>query len=106
MKYFTDQKSVSLITRITGYVGNLSQSSAITTVTSCYLRPLSEVESSNNGFQFGTAFNAIFEPEDDVRELDKITIEGVVYTVKGVALHDRGIFTQYLKALIFKPEAQ
>lgn len=106
MLYFTTQKAVSLITRITGYVGNLSQSSAITTVTSCYLRPLSEVESSNNGFQYGHAFNAIFEPDADVIENDKITIEGTVYTVKGVALHDRGTFTQYKKALIFKPETQ
>lgn len=104
MRTFTGQKTVSAITRITGYVGNLSASTTITTVTSCYLRPLSEVESSNNGYQYGTAFNAIFEPEDDVREQDKITIEGVQYTVKGVALHDRGFATRYLKALIFKPQ--
>ena len=105
MLYFTGQRAVTGITRITGYVGNLSQSTSITTVTSCYLRPLSETESSNNGFQYGHAFNAIFEPEADVREQDKITIAGVEYTVKGVALHDRGTFTQYLKALVFKPQS-
>jgi len=104
MLYFTTQKAVSTISRLNGYVGNLSQSSAITTVTSCYLRPLSEVESSNNGFQYGIAFQAIFEPDADVQEQDRITIEGTTYTVKGVALHDRGTHTQYLKALIFKPE--
>ena len=105
MLFFTGQKSVSLITRLNGYVANLSQSSAITTVTSCYLRPLSEVESSNNGFQYGIAFQAIFEADADVQEQDQITIEGTIYTVKGVALHDRGFATQYLKAIIFKPEA-
>ena len=102
---FTGQKAVSSITRISGYVGNLSSSTTITTVTSCYLRPLSEIESTNNGYQYGIAFNAIFEPEADVKEQDKITIEGIEYTVKGVALHDRGVFTSYLTALIIKPQS-
>lgn len=101
---FTGQKTVSAISRISGYVAGLSASSAITTVTSCYLRPLSEVESAANGYQYGIAFNAIFEVDADVEEQDKITIEGVQYTVKGIAVHDRGTFTQYRKALIVKPE--
>ena len=104
MLYFTGQKTVSAINRISGYVAGLSSGTTITTVTSCYLRPLSEVESTQNGYQYGIAFNAIFESNADVREQDKITIEGVQYTVKGVALHDRGMNTQYLKALIVKPQ--
>jgi hypothetical protein len=104
MKTFTSQKSVSSVTRLTGYVGNISQSTTITTITSCYLRPLSETESSNNGYQYGVAFNAIFEVGTDIRQQDKITIEGVEYLVKGTISHDRGFGTQYVKALMVKPE--
>lgn len=104
MLTFTTEKVVNQITRLSGYTGNLSHSTTITSVTSCYLRPLSEIESSNNGFQYGIAHNAIFEVDADVIEGDKITIEGIEYTVKGVATHDRGFGTQYKKALIIKPE--
>lgn len=103
MRTFTSQTTISSITRITGYVGNLSQSTTITGV-SCYLRPLSEVESATNGFQYGWAYNAIFETDVDIREQDKVTIGGVVYLVKGVARHNRGIMTGYIRALIVKPE--
>lgn len=105
MLRFTKDKTVSAIARITGYVGNLAQSTTITTVTSCYLRPLSETESSDNGYLYGVAYMAIFEVTDDVRQQDKITINGTQYLVKGTALHDRGYRTQYLKAIITKPEA-
>lgn len=104
MLKFTTQKSVSSVTRITGYVGNLSSSTTITSITSCYLRPLSETESSANGYQFGIAFNAIFETGTDIRQQDKITIEGTEYLVQGVADHDRGFGTKYVKALLVKPE--
>jgi len=101
---FTKQKTITSISRVIGYVGNLSQSTTVSSVKSCYLRPLSEIESSTNGFQYGTSFNAIFEIADDIREGDKITIGGVVYLTQGVATHDRGFRTQYKKALITKPQ--
>lgn len=104
MLRFTQQKSVSSVKRITGYVSGLSQSTTITTITSCYLRPLSEVESSANGYQYGTAFNAIFETGTDIRQQDKITIDGTEYLVQGVTNHDRGFATKYVRALIYKPE--
>jgi hypothetical protein len=104
MLSFTTQKTVNSVSRITGYVGNLSQSTTITSITSCYLRPLSETESSANGYQYGIAFNAIFEDGTDIRQQDKITIEGVQYLVQGTANHDRGKGTRYVKALLIKPE--
>jgi hypothetical protein len=104
MQTFSSQQPVSSVTRITGYTSGISQSTTVTSITSCYLRPLSEVESSNNGFQFGTVFNAIFEVGTDIREQDKITIAGTTYTVKGVANHNRGFNTGYVKALIIKPQ--
>jgi hypothetical protein len=103
MLTFTTEKTISSIERMGAYVAGLSTSTTIAGGT-CYLRPLSEVESANNGFQYGVAFNAIFEVDFDVRQQDKITIDGTVYTVKGVATHDRGYNTQYRKALIVKPE--
>jgi hypothetical protein len=104
MRTFTNNSTVSSVTRLTGYVGNLSQSTTITTITSCYLRPLSETESSANGYQYGIAFNAIFEVGTDIRQQDKITIDSVEYLVKGTANHNRGFGTQYVKALLVKPE--
>lgn len=104
MRFFTNQKAVSAVTRITGYVSGISQSTTITDITSCYLRPLSETESSANGYQYGVAFNAIFETGTDIRQQDKITIEGVQYLVQGTSVHDRGFNTRYVKALIVKPE--
>lgn len=104
MLTFTKNKTVSSVTRMTGYVGNISTSTTITSITSCYLRPLSEVESSANGYQFGVAFNAIFENGTDIRQQDKITIEGTQYLVQGVSNHDRGFATKYVKALLVKPE--
>jgi hypothetical protein len=104
MLRFTTEKTVSSVSRITGYVGNLSQSTTITSITSCYLRPLSETEASANGYQYGLAFSAIFETGTDVRQQDKITIESVTYLVQGVANHDRGFGTRYVKALLVKPE--
>jgi hypothetical protein len=102
---FTTQKNITAHTRISGYVGNLSQSTTVTTgPASCYLRPLSEIESSNNGFQYGVAHNAIFEVGEDIQEQDKITIDGTEFTVKGVIDHSRGYATGYIKALIIKPQ--
>lgn len=104
MRTFTNNKVVTSVSRLTGYVGNLSQSTTITTITSCYLRPLSEVESSANGYQYGTAFNAIFEIGTDIRQQDKILIEGVNYLVQGTSNHDRGFGTKYVKAVLTRPE--
>lgn len=104
MYRFTNQKTITSVTRIGSYVSGLSQSTTVTGITSCYLRPLSEIESSSNGFQYGIAFNAIFETGTDIREQDKLTIDSVEYTVKGVSNHDRGFNAKYVKALITKPE--
>lgn len=104
MKTFTSQKTISSISRITGYVSGISTSTTITTITSCYLRPLSETEASANGYQYGLAFSAIFEPDTDIRQQDKITIDSVQYLVQGTVNHDRGFGTKYVKALLVKPE--
>ena len=105
MKIFTDQSLITGHTRLGTYVGGLSSSTTVTTgPKSCYLRPLSEIESSNNGFQYGVAHNAIFEVGEDIQEQDKITIDSIEYTVKGVISHDRGYATGYIKALIIKPQ--
>lgn len=102
MLTFTSQKIVSSIKRQV-YTGNKSTYSNIGS-TSCYLRPLTEEQSSMNGIQYGLGFSAIFETSADVREGDRITIESVEYTVRGVVNHDRGLNTQYKRALLTKPE--
>ena len=132
MQYFTSQHLVSDIKRST-YVGNISSYVSISTAPlafdgidndedgftddadpdldgadlsiKCSLRPLSEIEASNNGFQYGTAYNAIFEDFVDIRTNDKVTIEDIEYTVKGVAHFNNGNILDYKRALIVKPQA-
>ena len=104
MLKFTGEKIVSAITRQT-YTGTPSKSSYASVGTAtCYLRPLTEEQASMNGIQYGTGFSAIFETSVDIREADKITIDSIVYTVRGVVNHDRGSNTPYKRALLTKAE--
>lgn len=104
MLTFTSQKVVSAISR-QSYSGSPSKSSYTSLGTAtCYLRPLTEEQSTMNGLQFGTGFSAIFETYVDVKEADKLTIAGVQYTVRGVVNHDRGFATAYKKCLLLKSE--
>lgn len=104
MLNFTGQKSISAISRQT-YSGSPSKSSYASVGTAtCYLRPLTEEQASMNGMQYGTSFSAIFETSVDIREGDKITISSVIYTVRGVVNHDRGLNTSYKRCLLMKAE--
>ena len=105
MKTFTNQKTITAIKRQT-YVGDKSSFASVGTATA-YLRPLNEEQSSNNGVQFGLGFSLIFEVDVDIREGDKVTIDSVEYTVRGIVNHDRGsALVQYKRAVITKPEKQ
>jgi hypothetical protein len=101
MNFFTSQKSVTIKRQV--YVGNISSLTTLST-DNCYLKPLSETESSNNGFQFGIGYNAIFEVGVDVKENDKLVIDTIEYTVKGVASFEHGNLLDYKRALIVKPQ--
>lgn len=105
MQRFTGEKTITTITRQT-YSGSPSKSaySTVNSTATCYLRPLTEEQASMNGMQYGTSFSAIFETSIDVREGDKLTISSVVYTVRGVVNHDRGINTSYKRCLLMKAE--
>lgn len=104
MLTFTKQKTVTAIKR-QSYSGTPAKS-VYSTIgsTTCYLRPLNEEQAAVNGVQFGLGFSAIFETSVDVRESDKLVIEGIEYTVRGIVNHDRGFRTSYKRALITKPE--
>lgn len=102
MKIFTSQKTISAIKR-QSYTGNKSTFSTVGTGT-CYLRPLSEEQASNNNLQFGRAFALIMETTLDVQEGDKVTIDAVEYTVRGVANFDYNGATKYKRAVATLPE--
>lgn len=68
-----------------------------------YLRPLSEVQASENGFQFGQAFSLLVDTASDLREGDEVLIETIKYKVQGVANHDRGNLS-HKRALLTFPE--
>ena len=102
MQTFTSQKIISAIKRQT-YVSGKSTFVSVGTATG-YLRPLSEESSSVNGVQFGFGFNLIVETDVDIRENDKVVIDGIEYTLRGVVNHDRGGITKYKRALMVKGE--
>lgn len=104
MKTFTNQKTITAIKRQV-YVGNKSSYSSVGTATG-YLRPLSEEQASINGVQFGQGFQLIIETDVDVREADKVTIDGQEFTVRGMANHDRGGIMKYKRCLLVKGELQ
>lgn len=103
MLYFTGQNAITLIERQV-YTGAKSTytSTGVTTATG-YLRPLSEEQSSLNGFQYGTGFQLITEVGVDINVGDRLTIGGAVYTVRGKAVHNRGGITAYTKYLVTSP---
>ena len=76
---------------------------ATTSTVKGYLRPLSEVQASDNGFQFGQAFVLLVDTSVDLKESDDVVVDGVTYKVKGVANHDRGGLA-HRRALITLPE--
>lgn len=70
------------------YTGDKSSLTTVATVKG-HLRPLDEVQSSANGLQFGQAHALQVPVSTDIKEGDEVTIDSVLYTVKGVAVHDR-----------------
>lgn len=86
MRTFLD-KSVEI--KRLSYVGDKSSLSTLATV-SGYLRQMSEEQSSLNNIQYGQGFKLIVEDSVDIKATDNVVIDGVSYTVKGVASHDRG----------------
>jgi len=70
------------------YTGDKSALTTVATVKG-HLRPLDEVQSSANGFQFGQGHAFQVPTNTDIKEGDELTIDGETYTVKGVAVHDR-----------------
>lgn len=100
MLFFTNQKTISAISR-QSYTAGVSSYSSVGTGTG-YLRPLNEQESNFSGFQYGHAFSLIVETSLDIREGDKVTISSINYLVRGVVNHDRGGITAYKRCLLTK----
>lgn len=66
-----------------------------------YLRPLSDRQSSLNAIQYGQGYRLIVENSVDIQVADKITIDSVDYSVKGVASIERGSVS-YISAILIK----
>lgn len=101
MRKYLQQNTISAINRQT-YTGNKS---AYTTVGSGmgYLRPMTETQSSVNALQFGMGNTLFVENDTDIRETDKVTVDGVEYTVRGVSTHPIGA-VPYKKCILIRPE--
>ncbi len=70
------------------YTGDKSTFSTVETVDG-HLRPLTEVQASENGFSFGQGFALLVNDDADLQEGDRVVIESKTYEVTGVATHDR-----------------
>lgn len=103
MKFFTGQKAITKIERQV-YTGSKSTLTDLGVTNTCYLRPMAEEQSSANGIQYGLGFWIIVEINVDIREGDRVTVDSVVYTIRGVVNHDRGGITAYKRCLALKPE--
>ena len=106
MRTFTNQKTISQVKRLT-YSGSPSKGtqSVVYTNLTGYLRPMSEEAAAVSGMQWGTAFNLITETDSPILIGDVITIAGQDYTVRGLAVHDRGGRTAYNKYALTKSQA-
>jgi hypothetical protein len=106
MLLFTNQNAITAIKRQV-YTGNKSTFTSVGTATG-YLRPLTEEQSSLNGIQFGQGYQLVTEVGVDIRTGDKLTINSIDYTVRGVADHSRGgtmfSLTAHKKYLLTAPE--
>lgn len=104
MLFFTSQKTISAIKRQV-YTANKSTYTSTGATATGYLRPLNEEQSSANGVQYGLGFSLILETDVDILQGDRLTIDSVDYTVRGVVNHDRGGIVAYKRAILLKPEA-
>lgn len=101
MSHFFAEKSFT-IKRQT-YVGSKS-SYATVAAGFGHFRALSEEQASVNGLQYGKAHSLETELGVDIREADKVVIDSVEYTVRGVATHNHGSTLDYKRALLTLPE--
>ncbi len=103
--YFTNEHSLTLAERQV-YSGSPSKS-VFTTVSGLagkvYLRTLNEEQTAVNGLQWGQGFSIVYETALDIRVGDRLTIDGIVYVVKGTLTNSRGRILDYSKALLTKP---
>lgn len=56
----------------------------------CLLKPMSEEKSALNNVQYGKGFKLTTEVAADIKAGDMVSISGIDYMVKGVAVHDNG----------------
>ena len=106
MLFFTSQKVISTVKRLS-YSGSPAKGTLSTVATNLtgYLRPLSEEDAAASQLQWGTAFTLITELGVNILKGDVITIASQDYTVRGLAVHDRGFFTTYNKYLLTRPQS-
>ena len=64
-----------------------------------YIKPMTEEQTSSNGYQYGKGYILLCDIDTTIKESDKVIAEGITYTVRGVARHNRGPH-KFLKALL------
>lgn len=64
-----------------------------------YIKPMTEEQTSSNGYQYGKGYILLCDIDTTIKESDRVTSSGVVYTVRGVARHARGPH-KFIKAIL------
>ena len=100
---FFNEKSVTIKRMV--YSGTPKKSSLSTLATERgYLRPLDEVQSAANGFQFGQGFVLLVDLDTDIKQSDTVVIDSQDFNVVGVAKHDR-LSLKHRRVLLTLPQA-
>lgn len=104
MLTFTNQKLITQVKRLS-YSGGKGTQSIVMQNLHGYLRPLSEEQAAVSSVQWGQGFTLITELGSGIIVGDIITIDSQDYTVRGLAVHDRGRRTAYNKYMVVKPQS-
>ena len=103
LMFFTNQHSLTLVERQVYTSGKSTYTTVSGLTGAIYLRTLNEELSALNGIQWGQAFSGVVDSALDIRTGDRLTIDGALYLVKGLANNNRGTALDFKKLLLTKP---
>ena len=66
-----------------------------------YIKPMTEEQTSQNGYQYGKGHILLCDIDTTIKESDRVTSNGILYTVRGVARHNRGPH-KFIKAILME----
>lgn len=82
---------IAQVTRLAEISGTKRESYQVAATFPCMIQPLAIEEVNVVGGVFGKTFKLFCLLDADVKDTDKVTIEGSDYLVKGISIYDFGV---------------